>query len=90
MMEYTILKYAPDYWVQSTQKSGEYQVYSGTNEYRTIESEVSKALLNPRSIEKIIRIQNIHDLGQLLIREQFLIAKEPFSDFYRVSIFDLI
>ncbi|KAF7273681.1 hypothetical protein GWI33_013628 [Rhynchophorus ferrugineus] len=53
------------------------------SEYETIEKEVYNALENNRSIKQIKRIQNIYDLGQLLIREQFLITKNPSATYYR-------
>ncbi|KAF7273680.1 uncharacterized protein LOC143201662 [Rhynchophorus ferrugineus] len=86
-IEHSILKHAPDYWTYTTTPKTEYVLHPHGNEYSTIEREVYSALTDNRNIKIIKRIQNIHDLGQLLIREQFLITKNVGVDYYRVRRF---
>lgn len=77
-----IMCYAPDYW--ESNKQDQIHLDSNSKEFRQVASEVLKALAQPRAIKKITRIQNVHDLGQCLIREQLLLTANPSTAYYRV------
>ncbi|XP_030750692.1 uncharacterized protein LOC115878362 [Sitophilus oryzae] len=82
-----ILKYAPSYWDKTLQNREE-NISSSSDEFKNIFSEITKAVYSTHfSVQKIIRIQNIHDLGQLLIREQLLVTSNPHTQYYRVRRF---
>lgn len=77
-----IMCYAPKYW--ESNKEDQIHLDSNSEEFQQVAFEVLKALTQPRTIKGIMRIQNVHDLGQCLIREQLLLTANPNTPYYRV------
>ncbi|XP_057669534.1 uncharacterized protein LOC130901890 [Diorhabda carinulata] len=85
-MESVILRYAPSYWNKKyTNISNVIPINSGP-EYQKIASDVYQAT-HFRAFESIFRIQNIYELGQMLVREQLMITLADSNKFYRVRRF---
>ncbi|KAJ8925842.1 hypothetical protein NQ315_009694 [Exocentrus adspersus] len=84
-MERTVLNYAPDYWNTSyTDLQVQFDLRSHSEEYKRIAQEVKQATASPHlQISFIRRNQNIHDYGQVLIREQLVTVSEG-ANYYRV------
>lgn len=81
-----ILNHAPDYW--SAYGGEENELSASSAEFQKIANEVKHALgTSAKRIQSIKRIQNVIDLGQLMIREQLLLVANPISTYYRVSTF---
>lgn len=83
-----IMPYAPKYW--ESNKPDQVQLDCNSKEYNQVASGVLKALTRPRTIKKIMRIQNMHDLGQCLIREQLLLTANPNTPYYRVCFSEIL
>lgn len=80
-----ILNHAPDYW--DVYGGEENELSASSTEFQKIANEVKNALgTSSKRIQSIKRIQNVFDLGQVLIREQLLLVANPISTYYRVSI----
>lgn len=79
-----ILQFAPEYWEKRSHDMVELTPRS--KEYSDISEEISEAISDMKvPVIKIKRNQNIHDLGQFLVREQHLLHLNPTTNFYRVS-----
>ncbi|RZB39307.1 uncharacterized protein BDFB_004783 [Asbolus verrucosus] len=76
-----IKAYTPETWDGSSQETVKLSKF--TAEYRQVEYELRQAFAECPSASSIIRVQNIHDYGQFLIREQLLVA-ESSTQYYRV------
>lgn len=84
-----ILDHAPKYW--ETGGENIVQIYSYSTEYQEISKEIEEAMqLRDRPIKSIKRYQNVHDLGQFLVREQHLLHLYPNKTYYRVGILKYI
>ncbi|KAJ8934135.1 hypothetical protein NQ314_013594 [Rhamnusium bicolor] len=89
-MQRTILRYAPDYWDTNaeTLSSQLYVINQFSEEYRQIDYEVKRATRDTNlNITSIKRVQNIHDMGQLVLREQLLAVSDLLQSYYRVRRF---
>lgn len=82
-LEQIVLKYAPEYWQIGVSSAVDLTLYS--QEYNEISGEVLNAMQYRVPIKSIQRFQNVHDLGQFLIREQHLLHINPGRPYYRVS-----
>lgn len=80
-----ILSYVPDTWeFDNSHSSGTYRKYivgKQTPEFNDVQSGIRN-----QKIIKLVRIQNIHDVGQLLLKEQVLAIENPDDSFYRVRL----
>lgn len=86
MYKNAILRYAPEYWNGSDDEQTELLTFS--DEFKQIAYEARQALQNTtKGISRIVRVQNVHDLGQLLIREQLLLVTNKTTTYYRVRRF---
>ncbi|XP_066254843.1 uncharacterized protein [Euwallacea similis] len=80
-----IMNHAPVYWDQN--ERNEVVLSPSCEEFKQIAFEVQKALGSTKNIQSISRVQNVHDLGQCLIREQLLLCANPEKTYYRVRRF---
>lgn len=90
-----ISRYVPDTWdrQQMHQDLGavaEIDVESTSKEYRDIKNELETVILyndySPKTqLVRLVRVQSIHDFGQVLLREQALAVEDQGSKYYRVS-----
>lgn len=84
-MENLILRHAPNYWQKSdTDWAAEYLLKNNSKEFQEIQSEIWTATGYRIRTTEIRRIQNLHDLGQTLVRAQLYINTKP-GNWYRVS-----
>ncbi|XP_018574034.1 uncharacterized protein LOC108913053 [Anoplophora glabripennis] len=87
-MERTVLKYSPSYWDTCLEDNEQFKVGSSSEEFRIIAYQTKQATRNSNlHIKKILRNQNIHDFGQLLIREQLMAVLRSYEKYYRVRRF---
>lgn len=84
-----IMDHAPEYWDTGLDKT--VLLSSSSTEYQEISAEILEArqLGANRPIKTIKRYQNVHDLGQFLVREQHLLHLKPNKLYYRVSFSNL-
>lgn len=85
-LEKVILNYAPEYW--ETGVSNKVILNKMSREYRDIAKQIAESSsygFNSPQIKSIKRVQNVHDLGQFLVREQHLLHLSPNQSYYRVS-----
>ncbi|KAH1001109.1 hypothetical protein HUJ04_013361 [Dendroctonus ponderosae] len=64
------------------------ELLPGSSEYMTIHSQVHQALVGSgRTISRIVRVKNLIDFGQFLVREQFLVCQNGNTKYFRVRRF---
>lgn len=84
----TVMSYAPENWHKpQADWSKLYEVPKTSDEYQQLKFEIETALTSNslKGISKIERFQNIHDYGQVLLREQLLLVINKHTPLYRVS-----
>ncbi|CAH0549855.1 unnamed protein product [Brassicogethes aeneus] len=80
-----VIKYSPITWDkrQSVTRM-DYDLTAYKNEeYKQIAYEANVAMDTEHSNLQVVRVQNIHDLGQCLIKQQKLLVENPGQAFYQ-------
>lgn len=86
-MEEQLQKYVPDNWELFC---GEQTVIGkNTTEYFKIKEILDTAQTNcKRTLSRLVRVQNINQFGQYLLREQFIMAVDKSVNYYRVGTYN--
>ncbi|CAG9764658.1 unnamed protein product [Ceutorhynchus assimilis] len=86
MNKWVIFQWAPVYW--SKLDGDETTLTYGSEEYQQIAFEVRRVICNySKPIGRIVRIQNVFDLAQCLVRGQLLTTASPMVPLFRVRRF---
>lgn len=87
-MERTVLRYAPSYWDTSYEYDRQFELNQSSEEFNRIRHQVRQAMGNNNlSVNQILRVQNIHDYGQFLIKQQLMAVDKSYKNYYRVNKF---
>ncbi|CAH0551302.1 unnamed protein product [Brassicogethes aeneus] len=80
-----VIKYSPITWDRNQSVTRmDYDLTAYKNEeYKQIAYEANVAMDTEHSNLKVVRVQNIHDLGQFLIKQQKLLVESPGQTFYQ-------
>lgn len=85
-MERTVLRHAPNYWNTIYVSDEQFTLNTSSEEYVKIKYQVQQAVTNNNlHISQIQRVQNVHDYGQFLIREQLMAIANSHKKYYRVK-----